>query len=132
MVAHLELLHGTRAAATLHMNGLRALIEMRGGFTSFTTPLQLLLQRLIRWVDIFYSETFGTVPMFPPAEIWDLSWHSRDPLALPGSPIGLLPQNLESTVSGAMKWSKHFKTFMSFVGFKDRGPCRSCKTTKEC
>ena len=97
IVAHLELLYGTRQAATLHMNGLKALIELRGGLSSFTTPFQLLLQRLLSWVDIFYSETFGTVPMFPPAEIWDLAWHSRDQLVLPGSPIGLLTQDLESS-----------------------------------
>ena len=97
MVANLELLYGTTEAASQHMNGLKALVDMRGGFTSFVTPLQLLLQRLLSWVDIVYSEVFGTEPMFPQAEIWDLTWNSRDQLALPSSPIGLLPRSLAST-----------------------------------
>lgn len=97
MVTNLELLYGTREAASQHMNGLKALVDMRGGSISFVTPLQLLLQRLLSWVDIVYSEIFGTVPMFPPAEIWDLTWNSHDQLALPGSPIGLLPRALSST-----------------------------------
>lgn len=94
MVAHLELLYGTSEAASQHMNGLKTLVEMRGGFTTFVTPLQLLLQRLLSWVDIVYSQLFEQEPMFPPAEIWDVTWYSRDQTALPGSPLGLLPRSL--------------------------------------
>lgn len=97
MVTHLELLHGTREAASLHMNGLRALVEMRGGFSTFVTPLQLLLLRLLSWVDLVYSQLFQIAPMFPPTEIWDTTWQPRDRMALPGSPLGLLPGDLDST-----------------------------------
>ncbi|KAK5049466.1 hypothetical protein LTR84_004395 [Exophiala bonariae] len=96
VVAHLELLYGTREAASQHMNGLKALVEMRGGFKTFVTPLQLLLQRLLSWVDIVYSQLFEVPPMFPPAEIWDITWYSRDQMTLPGSPLGLLPRGLVS------------------------------------
>jgi len=96
-ITNLELLFGTREAAAKHMQGLRTLIRMRGGFSTFVTGLQLLIQRLVSWTDTIHSGLFGTELTFPPCEIWDVSWSTLEQVSLPGSLIGLSPSNLQAS-----------------------------------
>jgi hypothetical protein len=60
--------------ATQHMQGLQAIVDMRGGLGALTSGVQQHLQRLITWNDLIYSEVFDEKLRFPAIDIWDRSW----------------------------------------------------------
>ncbi|KAH0837560.1 hypothetical protein AYO21_05048 [Fonsecaea monophora] len=60
--------------ASKHMDGMRAVVELRGGMSSLRSGVQQHLQRLISWNDLIYSEVFDEKLRFPPIEVWDESW----------------------------------------------------------
>jgi len=95
-LTNMELVFGTKDEATKHMNGLQVLVNMRGGLLSMDTGVQLLLQRLISWNDLIYSELFDEALKFPPIEIWDQAWRTYQQPSLPGSLPGLARSELRA------------------------------------
>ena len=91
----MEVMMGTWEEANKHMNGLRMLVALRGGFSTFTTPLQHLIQRLISWTDLIYSELFDVPLNFPTADIYEASYHGLAKYAS-SSPLGLSPAELRN------------------------------------
>ena len=91
----MEVMTGTWEEASKHMNGLRILVAMRGGYSTFTTSLQHLIQRLISWTDLIYSELFEVPLNFPTADIYEASYHGLAKAAS-ASPLGLSPAELRT------------------------------------
>lgn len=85
--------------ATKHMQGLEALVNMRGGLLTFSSEVQQHLQRLINWNDLTYSETFDDKLRFPPGQVCEEAWENFRHPALAGSLPGL--SNAELRAAGA-------------------------------
>ena len=94
-MTNVELVFGSRETAEIHIEGLRQLVGLRGGFATFVTPLQLLVQRLISWSDLMYSGIAQTPLYFPAVELWDLAWQTLDQFSVPGSPLCLAPTQVK-------------------------------------
>ena len=73
-----EVMRGTKEEATKHMNGLRILVAMRGGFATFASAIQLLVLRLISWTDLIYSELHELPLSFPVTKIYDEAWETLE------------------------------------------------------
>jgi hypothetical protein len=93
-LANVELIFGTRATFAAHFSGLHSLVTLRGGFNTFTTPLQQLIQRLISWSDLVFAGLYQTSLRYPSTELWDIAWNTLDQISIPGSPICLAPSSL--------------------------------------
>lgn len=83
----MEVMVGEREEAPEHMNGLRMLVAMRGGFSTFVTDMQLLIQRLLTWTDLVYSELYEVSLSFPATDRMDGSSQNLEKPA----PLNWLP-----------------------------------------
>ena len=65
----LEVMYGSRAESEKHMEGLVAIVNLRGGIDTLNTGPQLLIQRLITWSDMIAVRRYGTTYRLPPMTI---------------------------------------------------------------
>ncbi|EXJ91073.1 hypothetical protein A1O1_04180 [Capronia coronata CBS 617.96] len=94
-LANIALVVDSFSEARKHMQGLDAIVRMRGGLSSLgESGVQQHLQRLISWNDLIYSEVFDETLRFPPIKVWDEAWGSFQHPRLLGSLPGLSPQEL--------------------------------------
>ena len=73
----LEVLYGSRAESEKHMDGLVAIVNLRGGINTLHTGPQLLIQRLATWSDMIAVRRYGTAYRLPPMTIGrpdDVEW----------------------------------------------------------
>ncbi|OAL39026.1 hypothetical protein AYO20_01777 [Fonsecaea nubica] len=82
--------------ASKHMDGMRAVVELRGGMSSLRSGVQQHLQRLISWNDLIYSEVFDEKLRFPPIEVWDESWAGFQHHSISGPLPGLSRDELRA------------------------------------
>lgn len=78
-LANMALILDSHEEAKKHMQGLEAVIKMRGGLLSLGNGVQTHLQRLISFNDLAYSELFDEELRFPPLiEVWNGAWSTLD------------------------------------------------------
>ncbi|KAK5047812.1 hypothetical protein LTR84_006477 [Exophiala bonariae] len=95
-LTNMALILDSREEAKKHMQGLEAVIKMRGGLLSLGDGVQTHLQRLISFNDLTYSELFDDELRFPPlVDIWNGAWSTLDELDEPDSLPGLGRAELE-------------------------------------
>lgn len=78
-LTNIALVLDSHEEAKKHMQGLYAVIQMRGGLLSLGDGVQTHLQRLISFNDLAYSELFDEDLRFPPlVEVWNGAWSTLD------------------------------------------------------
>ena len=65
----LEVMFGSRAEGEKHLDGLVAMVNLRGGINTLNTGPQLLIQRLTTWSDTIAAWRYGTAYRLPPVTI---------------------------------------------------------------
>ncbi|WYZ42143.1 hypothetical protein EsH8_V_001038 [Colletotrichum jinshuiense] len=78
MLGSVEAFQGHFSAANIHLTGLHAMIESRGG--PYTIKHDYILCRCINWIDIQVASGLGRVPKFP-------MFHTLDQVSLPASVV---------------------------------------------
>jgi hypothetical protein len=95
-LTNMALVLDSQEEAKKHMQGLHAVINMRGGLLSLGNGVQTHLQRLISFNDLIYSELFDEELRFPPlVEVWNEAWSTLDEPEDSGSLPGLGRSELE-------------------------------------
>ncbi|KAH8801376.1 fungal-specific transcription factor domain-containing protein [Xylogone sp. PMI_703] len=62
-LANIENLNGSSASARIHMEGLKRIVELKGGLNNL--GLEGILRRMVLWSDLLESATFYHAPIFP-------------------------------------------------------------------
>ncbi|KAH8659318.1 hypothetical protein BGZ60DRAFT_122063 [Tricladium varicosporioides] len=62
-LANIENLNGASASARVHVNGLRKMVELRGGLESL--GMRGILRRMVLWTDLCNAARSNTAPLFP-------------------------------------------------------------------
>lgn len=96
IMTHTELVSGSQWIASKHMNGLKSILDIRGGLNTLVSPTQTLLQRFIMWIDIVYSELYNTPPMFLSACVGDQTLPNPDQHLWPASKLPLLAEQFKA------------------------------------
>jgi len=95
-LTNIALVLDSHEEAKKHMQGLSAVINMRGGLLSLGDGVQTHLQRLISFNDLIYSELFDEELRFPPlVEVWNGAWAALELPESSGSLPGLSRAELD-------------------------------------
>ncbi|KEF56913.1 uncharacterized protein A1O9_07103, partial [Exophiala aquamarina CBS 119918] len=95
-LTNMALVLDSHEEAKKHMQGLHAVINMRGGLLSLGDGVRTHLQRLISFNDLIYSELFDEELRFPPlVDVWNGAWSTLDLPESSGPLPGLSRAELE-------------------------------------
>lgn len=73
-LSNIETLNGDMSKALIHMRGLKAIVEEKGGVQSL--GMNGTLRRLVLWADLCNATRWNSAPIFPPADFPSIFPHS--------------------------------------------------------
>ncbi|VUC22147.1 unnamed protein product [Clonostachys rosea] len=122
-IANVENLNGRASNSIIHMNGLRQMVQMRGGLENL--GMRGILRRMVLWSDLLASLNSRTAPYFPayntekPFQLWQFtSDYDRDEyqLALNKELTTMTTRKHQIKISALLLSLHELSTFLNLIG----------------